>query len=132
MTTLESFSGSYLGLTIMSTPQGRFVYWKGLEPSELLEYDSRLLAFMQELPFQEGKPLSSISEEGEGSTELVEYSHTAENSPDHQVYMASLCNVDDDELGPKYDVELLADVSADEHTGDAPRTRTRSTEGSVG
>jgi hypothetical protein len=34
----ESFSGSHLGLTITSTPQGRFVYWKGFEPSELLDY----------------------------------------------------------------------------------------------
>jgi hypothetical protein len=39
------FSGNHLGLTITSTPQGCFVYWKGLEPSELLEYDSRLVAF---------------------------------------------------------------------------------------
>jgi hypothetical protein len=54
----ESFSGNHLGLTISSTPQGCFVYWKGLEHSELLEYDSRLMVFMQELPFQEGKPLS--------------------------------------------------------------------------
>jgi hypothetical protein len=97
------------------------VYWKGLEPSELLEYDSRLVAFTQELPFQEGKPLSRISEEGEGSTELVEYSHTAESSPDHQVCMASLRNADDDEPGPEYDAELLADVSADERTADAPQ-----------
>jgi hypothetical protein len=49
----EPFSGSHLGLTITSTPQGRFVYRKGMEPSELLEYDSRLVAFIQELPFQE-------------------------------------------------------------------------------
>jgi hypothetical protein len=41
----ESFSGNHLGLTIMSTLQGHFVYWKGLEPSELLEYDSRLVVF---------------------------------------------------------------------------------------
>jgi hypothetical protein len=32
----ESFLGRHLGLTITSMPQGRFVYWKGLEPSELL------------------------------------------------------------------------------------------------
>jgi hypothetical protein len=70
----KSFSGNHLGLTITPTPQGHFVYLKGLEPSELLEYNSRLVAFMQELPFQEGKPLSSILEEGEGSTELVKYS----------------------------------------------------------
>jgi hypothetical protein len=59
----KSFSSNHLGLTITSMPQGRFGYWKGLEPSELLEYDSRLVAFTQELPFQEGKPLSLISEE---------------------------------------------------------------------
>jgi hypothetical protein len=78
------------------------------------------MAFMQELPFQKGKPLSPTSEEGEGNKELVEYSHTAKSSSDRQVYMASLCNADDDELGPKYDAELLLDVSADEHTEDAP------------
>jgi hypothetical protein len=33
----ESFLGSHLGLTITSMPQVRFMYWKGLEPSELLE-----------------------------------------------------------------------------------------------
>jgi hypothetical protein len=47
----ESFSGSLLGLTITSTPRGRFVYWKGFEPSELLDYNSRLVAVTQELPF---------------------------------------------------------------------------------
>jgi hypothetical protein len=102
-------------------PQGCFVYWKGLEPSELLDYDSRLVAFTQELPFQEGKPLSPISEEGEGSTGLLEYRHTADNSLDRQVYMASLRNGDDDDPGPEYDDELLADVSTDERKADAPR-----------
>jgi hypothetical protein len=101
-------------------PQRRFMYWKGLEPSELLEYVCRLVAFTQELPFQVGKHLSPISEEREGSTELLEYSHMADNSPDHQFYMASLHNADGDEPGPEYDAELLANVSADEHTADAP------------
>jgi hypothetical protein len=41
----ESFLGSHMGLTITTTPQGRFMYWKGMEPYELLEYDSRLVAF---------------------------------------------------------------------------------------
>jgi hypothetical protein len=59
----ESLLGNHLDLTITSTPQRRFVYWKSLEPSELLNYDSRLVAFTQELPFQEGKPLSPIAEE---------------------------------------------------------------------
>jgi hypothetical protein len=101
-------------------PQGRFVYWKGLEPSELLEYDSRLMAFTQQLSFQEGKPLSPISEGGEGSIELLEYSHMADNSPNHQEYMAFLRNANDDKLGPEYNDELLADVSVNECTVDAP------------
>jgi hypothetical protein len=129
MTTL-SFSGSHLGLTITSTLQGCFVYWKGLEPAELLEYDSCLVSFMQELPFQDGKPFSPISKEGEGSIMLLEYSHTADNSLDRQVYMASLRNADDDEPGPEYDAKLLVDVSADERTVAPPRMRMRSTEGS--
>jgi hypothetical protein len=41
----KTFSGSFLGLTITSTPQGHFVYWKGFEPSKLLDYESRLVAF---------------------------------------------------------------------------------------
>jgi hypothetical protein len=97
------------------------MYWKGLEPSELLDYDSRLVTFMQKLPFQEGKPLSPITEEGDGSTELLEYNHMANNSPDHQVYISSLRSSDDNELGPEYDDEQLADVSADEPTADAPQ-----------
>jgi hypothetical protein len=96
------------------------VYWKGFEPSELLDYESRLVAFMQELPFQEGKPLPPIAEEGDSSTKLLKYSLTANNSPDRQVYMVSLRNADDDELGPEYDDEQLADISADEPTADAP------------
>jgi hypothetical protein len=41
----KMFSSSLLGLTITSTPQGCFMYWKGFEPSELLDYESRLVAF---------------------------------------------------------------------------------------
>jgi hypothetical protein len=45
----------------------------------------------------------------------------AESLPDHQVYMASLHNVDDDEPGLEYDAELLMDVSADERKVDTPQ-----------
>jgi hypothetical protein len=88
----ESFLGSLLGLTITSMPQGCFIYWKGFEPSELLDYESRLVAFMQELPFQEGRPLSPITEEGESSIELLDHNLRANHSSDHQVYIASLRN----------------------------------------
>jgi hypothetical protein len=82
-----------------------------MEPSKLLEYDSCLVAFTQELPFQEGKPLSPIIEEGVGRTALIDYSSDGEFSPQHHVYMASLHeHDDDDELGREYNDELLADV----------------------
>jgi hypothetical protein len=97
------------------------VYCKGFEPSELLDYESHLMAFVHELPFQEGRPLSPIAEEGESSTKLLEYSLRANHSPDRQVCMASLRNMEEDELGPQYDNEQLADVSADEPTTDAPQ-----------
>jgi hypothetical protein len=79
-----------------------------MEPSELLEYDSHLVAFTQELPFQEGKSLSSIAEEGEDKTKLVEYSSSGEFSSDRHVFMASLHDHDDnDEPGREYDNELV-------------------------
>jgi hypothetical protein len=76
------------------------MYWKGFEPSELLDYESCLVAFTQELSFQEGKPLSPIAEEGESSIKLLEYSLTANNLPDHQVCMAFLRDVEDDGWAP--------------------------------
>jgi hypothetical protein len=97
------------------------MYWRGFEPSELLDYESRLMVFTQELSFQEGRPLSYIVEEGESSTELLEYSLRANHSPDRQVCMASLHNTEEDELGTQYDNEQLVDVSADEPTADSPQ-----------
>jgi hypothetical protein len=117
----EIFSGSRLGLTITSTPQGCFVYWMGFEPSELLNYESRLVPFTQGLPFQKGRPLSPITEEGESSTELLEYSLRANHLSDRQVCIASLRNAEDDKLDPQYDNEELVDVLADELTADAPQ-----------
>jgi hypothetical protein len=129
----KTFPGCHLGLTITSTPQAWFVYWKGMEPSELLEYDSRLLAFTQELPFQEGNPLSPIIKEEEGKTVLVDYNSSGEFSPQHYVYMASLREHDDDDkLGREYNDELLVDVSADERTRMLLKMKMKSTEGSEG
>jgi hypothetical protein len=75
------------------------VYWKGSEPSELLDYAFCLVAFTQELPFQEGRSLSPIAE-GESSTELLDHSCIANHLPDCQVCMASLHNLENDELFP--------------------------------
>jgi hypothetical protein len=75
---------------------------------------------MQELSFQEGRPLSPIAK-GESSMELHDHSRTANHSLDHQVCIASLHNTEDDELDRQYDNEQLADVSAVEPIADAPQ-----------
>jgi hypothetical protein len=36
---------------ITSTPEGRFVHWKGMSLSDLLEADDRLVAHLEPLPF---------------------------------------------------------------------------------
>jgi len=71
-----------LSLIITSTPQGRFVYWKGFEPAELLD-DPRLIAYIPDLPFQHGRPLSPIEEVAE--TVLVDYNTTHESPPERQI-----------------------------------------------
>jgi hypothetical protein len=39
------------GLMITSTPEGRFVHWKGMKLSDLLEDEDRLVAHLEPLPF---------------------------------------------------------------------------------
>jgi hypothetical protein len=48
---------------ISSTPEGRFMHWKGMKPSDLLEAEDRLVAHLEPLPFQEGRPLATVVEE---------------------------------------------------------------------
>jgi hypothetical protein len=53
-----------------------------MESSELLDDSTRLVAYIQELSYQEGRPLASIAE-GEGHTILVDYSSSSsEYSPE--------------------------------------------------
>jgi hypothetical protein len=59
------------GLMITSTLEGHFVHWKVMKLSDLLENEDRLVAHLEPLPFQEGRPLATMAEE---STELVEAS----------------------------------------------------------
>jgi hypothetical protein len=47
------------GLMITSTPEGRFVHWKGMKLSDLLKDEDRLVAHLEPLPFQEGRPLAT-------------------------------------------------------------------------
>jgi hypothetical protein len=37
-------------------PEPKAMYWKGMEPSKLLCIDAHLVAYIQGLPYQEGRP----------------------------------------------------------------------------
>jgi len=79
-----------------------------MKTSKLLDDDARFVAYLGELPFQEGKPLCPIHEEGgERNTKLV-YSSTSEYTPDRHVYMAS--------MGDQYANKLPKDISMGEDT----------------
>lgn len=80
------FIGTCQGLIIRSTPQGRFVYWKSMKPSQLLQAGDRLVAHLDTLPFHEGRPLASVTP---GATALVDYSSDKHTSHRH-VYMAEV------------------------------------------
>jgi hypothetical protein len=57
-TTEHPVSGPASGLVITSTPAGRFVYWLDHKPADLISGDSRYVAYIDSLPFQEGTPLA--------------------------------------------------------------------------
>jgi hypothetical protein len=85
------------------------VHWKGMKLSDLLEDEDRLVAHLEPLPFQEGKPLATMAEE---STELVEASFDELIS--RQVLMVE--EGEDDGISPN---EALDMISEDEATGNA-------------
>jgi hypothetical protein len=58
-------------LVVTSLPEGRIVHWRGMVLFDLLEAEGRLVAHLEPLPFQEGRPLATAAE---GSTELVDAS----------------------------------------------------------
>jgi hypothetical protein len=61
-TTEQHLSGQASGLVITSTPAGRFVYWPDCKPANLISGDSRYVAYLDSLPFQEGTPLARAEE----------------------------------------------------------------------
>jgi hypothetical protein len=97
------------GLMITTTSEGQIVHWKGMDLSDLLGHENRLVAHLEPLPFQEGRELATLTE---GSTELVEAS--SEELATHQVLMAE--EGDDDALIP---IGALDGISEDEDTADA-------------
>jgi hypothetical protein len=50
---LVTIVGQYIGITIASMPNGHYLYSEGMEPPELLGYDSHLVAYLPDLPYQD-------------------------------------------------------------------------------
>jgi hypothetical protein len=65
----EPLLGPAAGLVITSTPTGRFVYWLDRKPVDQTNENSRRVAYLETLPFQEGIPLS-LNEDEHTPTEV--------------------------------------------------------------
>jgi hypothetical protein len=111
--TEQPLSGPVSGLVITSTPAGRFVYWSDRKPADLIDGDSRYVAYLDSLPFQEGTPLARAEEYT--PTEVAS-SDSSLGNPDRQVFMAA-----GDTPGPSEiaDDRYLEDISADELSAEA-------------
>jgi hypothetical protein len=107
-TTEQPLSGPASGLVITSTPAGRFVYWPDRKPTDLISGDSRYVAYLDSLPFQEGTPLARA--DSYTPTEVAS-SDSSLGNPDRQVFMAA-----GDTPGPSGTAQdkYLEDISADE------------------
>jgi hypothetical protein len=117
-TTEHPLSGPASGLVITSTPVGRFVYWPDCKPADLISGDSRYVAYLDSLPFQEGTPLARAH--SYTPTEVAS-SESSLGNPDRQVFMAA-----GDTPGPSGTAQdkYLEDISADELSADAPADET--------
>jgi hypothetical protein len=111
-------SGPASGLVITSTPAGRFVYWPDRKPVDLTDENSRCVAYLNSLPFQEGTPLAPTEEH---TPTEVATSDSSLGSPDRQVFMTT-----NDTLGPSGTVpdRYLEDISADKLSANAPADET--------
>jgi hypothetical protein len=112
-------------LVITSTPEGRFVHWKGMKLSDLLDVEDQLVAHLEPLPFQESRPLATLVGE---STELVDASFDELIS--HQLLMAEE-GEDNGDL-PIVEYDAVSEDEATANTGnendtdrEARRTRNR-------
>jgi hypothetical protein len=117
-TSEQPLSGPATGMVITSTPAGRFVYWPDRKPADLTDGNSRYVAYLDSLPFQEGTPLSSAEEHTPTEVATTDSSH---GSPDRQVFMTT--NETSGPSGTQPD-RFLEDILADELSANAPADET--------
>jgi hypothetical protein len=118
ITTEQPLSGPATGLVITSTPAGRFVYWPDRKLADLTDGNSRCIAYLNSLPFQEGTPLAPTEERT--STEVATID-SGLSTPDRQVFMAA-----GETPGPSGTLpdRYFDDISADELSANAPADET--------
>jgi hypothetical protein len=85
-TTEQPLSGPATGLVITSTLAGRFVYWPDRKPAYLTGGNSRCVAYLDSLPFQEETPLAPTEEH---TPTEVATTDSSPGTPDCQVFMAT-------------------------------------------
>jgi hypothetical protein len=117
-TTEQLLSGPASGLVIISTPAGRFIYWLDRKPADLTDGNSRCVAYLDSLPFQERTPLALAEEHT--PTEVAS-SDSSLGSPDRQVFMTT-----NETPGPSRTLSdrYLEDISADELSANASADET--------
>jgi hypothetical protein len=82
----QQLSGPASGLVIISTPAGRFVYWPDHKPADLTDGNSRCVAYLDSLSFEEGTPLAPAEEH---TPTEVATTDSSLGTPDCQVFMAA-------------------------------------------
>jgi hypothetical protein len=111
-------TGPATGLVITSTPAGRFVYWPDRKPADLTDGNSRCVAYLDSLPFQEGTPLAPAEEQ---TPTEVATTDSGLGTPDRQVFMAA-----SETPGPSGTCpdRHFKDISTDELSANAPADET--------
>jgi hypothetical protein len=117
-TTEQPLSGPATSLVITSTPTRRLVYWPDRKPANLTDGNSRCVAYLDSLPFEEGTPLAPVEEH---TPTEVATTDSSLGSPDRQVFMTT--NETPGPSGTRLD-RYLEDISADELSANAPPDET--------
>jgi hypothetical protein len=118
LTTEQPLAGPATGLVITSTPAERFVYWPDRKPADLTNRNSRCVAYLDSLPFQEGTPPAPTEEH---TPTEVATSDSSLVTPDRQVFMAAGEMPRPSGTHPD---RYLEDISADELPANAPADET--------
>jgi hypothetical protein len=130
-TTEEPLSGPATILVITFTPARRFVYWPDHKPADLTDDNSRCVAYLDTLPFQEGTPLAPNEEH---TPTEVATTDSGLCTPDRQVIMgagdagASKTRPDrylDDSSKDEVSANRPPDESADDKNARRDRNRKR-------